>query len=195
MAGSVIELLRKGSCENRLKPVWYLHYIYIFFLYPNAPLLMWRPPISNAACNKQASLGWSGGLGWCKNKKPYLYASLVFLMQKRCHARIWCYTRICHVHEHVFHKLIPFSVCSFPFFRVYWIVAVSCPACYLCPCMYILLPVFLLYSFPFSSCPRTWFIFILISTLDIFSLLVAGHWSRLDLHGLGSQSKQSKIER
>lgn len=92
MAGSVIELLGKGSCENRLKPVcdwlhqqmtssvlgsrdmydmyiWsistdiYIIYIYIFFLYPNAPLLMWRPPISNAACNKQASLGWSGGWG------------------------------------------------------------------------------------------------------------------------------------
>lgn len=113
---------------------------------------MWRPPISNAACNKQASLGWSGG--WCKSKKPYLYASFVFLMQKRCHARIWCYTRILPCSWTCFSQVV--SV--FSLFLSFFPCVLNC-SCFL-PCLLplslhvysssrftpVLLPVFLLSS-------------------------------------------------
>ena len=74
-----------------------------------------------------------------------------------------------------FHKLIPFSVFSFPVFLVYWIVAVSCPAC-------LPLPLYSPSRFP-PVLEHGWFS-LFISSDYFFLNLGAGHWSRLELQGL-----------
>ena len=133
MAGSVIELLGKGSCENRLKPVcdwlhqqmtssvlgsrdmydmyiWsistdiYIIYIYIFFLYPNAPLLMWRPPIfpTQPAISRPAWAGPGGGVGTCIETKMGKTSFANACLMLYAFFGVFAFFGG-HVHEHVFH--------------------------------------------------------------------------------------------